>query len=133
MRTKVEKYGYAQLVERSDGGHRHDPLSTLPLHRSTLRWRLWRVQLIYVTIILLVLCVGLALLLSRQISEPIIRSTSRRKNWPRENMILPSRGGGYREISELGDTLNYAAKELPRWKGCAGAHRQHLPRSANPR
>ena len=116
MRTKVENMVYAQLVERSDGDTVMILLnSTITPVNSTVETL--RVQLIYVTIILLVLCVGLALLLSRQISEPIIKINQSAKELAKGKYDTTFAGGGYREISELGDTLNYAAKELSKVEG----------------
>ncbi len=71
-----------------------------------------RVQLICITIIMLVLAFFIALLLSRKIAGPIVRINRSARNLANGNPDIVFDGDGYREISELNDTLTYAAKEL---------------------
>ncbi|WP_286174753.1 sensor histidine kinase [Harryflintia acetispora] len=71
-----------------------------------------RVQLGYITVILLVLSLFIALLLSRRVAEPIISINDSAKELARGRYDTRFGGRGYREVSELSDTLNYAAKEL---------------------
>ncbi|MBC8569275.1 HAMP domain-containing histidine kinase [Oscillospiraceae bacterium NSJ-54] len=113
---RVENMVYVRLVERADGSQVMVMLnSTITPVGATVETL--RIQLIYVTVILLVLCVGLALLLSRQISKPIIRINRSAKELAKGQYDTTFSGGGYREISELTDTLNYAAKELSKVEG----------------
>lgn len=76
-----------------------------------------RVQLIYVTAITLLLALGLAMLLSKKISRPIIKTNSSAKELAKGNYDTTFYGQGYLEISELNNTLNYAAKELSKVEG----------------
>ena len=76
-----------------------------------------RIQLICITILLLILSVGLAAYLSRKISDPIIRINQSAGELASGNYDVTFQGGGYREINQLRDTLNYAARELAKVEG----------------
>jgi signal transduction histidine kinase len=71
-----------------------------------------RVQLVYVTIIMLVLALLLALFISRRISKPIIKMNATAKELAKGQYNVVFDENGYREISELGSTLNFTAGEL---------------------
>jgi signal transduction histidine kinase len=71
-----------------------------------------RVQLLCITVVMLVLGLLLALFLSKRISKPIIQINSSAKLLGTGNYNVTFEQSGYSEISELGQTLNYAAKEL---------------------
>jgi len=73
-----------------------------------------RVQLICITIIMLVLAFFIALLLSRKIAGPIVRINRSARNLANGNPDIVFDGDGYREISELNDTLT-------KRKNCAGS------------
>ena len=76
-----------------------------------------RVQLKYVTIITLLLALGLAIVISKRISKPIIKINSTAKKLAKGNYDITFDGRGYLEITELSDTLNYAAMELSKVEG----------------
>ena len=69
-------------------------------------------QLIWIGIVLGVLVLILAEVLSRLITKPIINMNRAAKELARGHYDVEFSGRGYREINELGDTLNYAASEL---------------------
>lgn len=71
-----------------------------------------RVQLVYISIIILVLSLVLSLLISRSISKSIIKVNASAKELAHGNFDVSFEGRDYREISQLSDTLNYAATEL---------------------
>lgn len=71
-----------------------------------------RTQLICVTFIMLLFALLLAFLVSKKVSKPIVRINDSAKELARGSYENSFDVKGYREISELGDTLNYAAKEL---------------------
>lgn len=71
-----------------------------------------RIQLIFITGILALLSVLIASLISRKISKPMITINDSAKELAKGNYNTVFNSGGYLEISELNDTLNYAAKEL---------------------
>ncbi|PYG89554.1 signal transduction histidine kinase [Ruminiclostridium sufflavum DSM 19573] len=102
---------YVNIVEKADGSKAVAILNSMitPVDATvdTLR-----VQLIYVTGITLLLALGFALLISKRISKPIIKINKSAKELAKGNYDTTFNGQGYLEISELNDTLNYAAKEL---------------------
>ena len=71
-----------------------------------------RKQLLYVTLIMLILAFGLAIFIAKQIANPIIKINAAAKALARSNEEIDFDGKGYREISELADTLSYASSEL---------------------
>lgn len=71
-----------------------------------------RMQLSIITIILLLLAIILAMITSRKVAHPIIKMNDTAKHLARGEYEVSFEGKGYLEISELSDTLNYAAKEL---------------------
>ncbi|AEE95338.1 sensor histidine kinase [Mahella australiensis] len=71
-----------------------------------------RVQLIYATLILIAAAAFLAFILSRGIARPIIKINDSAKKLAKGNYDVSFNGTGYREIMELNETLNNAAKEL---------------------
>lgn len=66
----------------------------------------------YITIIMLILALLLALIISKKISKPIIEINTAAKKLAKGDYNVKFVEGEYKEISELGNTLNYAAKEL---------------------
>ncbi len=71
-----------------------------------------RVQLVYVTGIMLILALLLALFISRRISKPIEKINNSAKELAKGHYDTNFDETGYREIAELGETLNFAAHEL---------------------
>lgn len=71
-----------------------------------------RVQLVFITLIMLILALFLALFLSKKISKPISKINTSAKTLATGNYDIHFDEAGYKEISELGQTLNYAAREL---------------------
>ncbi len=71
-------------------------------------------QLLYITGVLLVLAGLIALVLSRRISQPIVRLTASAQQLATGDYASTFEGGTFAEIDELADTLNGAAVELGR-------------------
>ena len=71
-----------------------------------------KVQLIDLSVLMLLLGVGLALLLARQLSGPIISINDSAKLLARGDYDIHFPAAGCRETRELAQTLNYAAGEL---------------------
>ena len=71
-----------------------------------------RLQLAAVTLILLGASALLAALISNRLSRPVSRINDKAKVLATGDYSVRFEGGGYREISELADTLNAAASEL---------------------
>jgi signal transduction histidine kinase len=73
-----------------------------------------QVQLIYISVIMIVLSLLIALLVSKKISRSIVNVNKTAKELANGNFDVEFNGKDYREITELSDTLNYTAKELGR-------------------
>jgi len=71
-----------------------------------------RVQLFYISTIMLALSVGLAILIARRVSAPIEKLNRSALELGAGNYDVEFHGEGYREIKALSDTLNHAAGEL---------------------
>jgi len=69
-------------------------------------------QLMWIGAVLGILALILAEVLSRLITKPIINMNLAAKELASGHYDVEFSGHGYREINELGDTLNYAASEL---------------------
>ncbi|MCR4956271.1 MAG: HAMP domain-containing histidine kinase [Lachnospiraceae bacterium] len=71
-----------------------------------------KVQLIVVSVILAILALLFAFAVTNFVSRPIIMTNTSAKKLAEGDFSVEFTGQGYREIEELSDTLNYAAKEL---------------------
>lgn len=71
-----------------------------------------RIQLYWITGVMLVLSIILAIVISKRVSKPIENLNEGAKKLAKGNYQAEFDGKGYCEIQELSDTLNIAAKEL---------------------
>ena len=71
-----------------------------------------RTQLIYVTIISLLLAFILSFYLSRRVTRPIQEITTSAKSFAEGNYDVNFEGGDFTEITDLANTLDYAASRL---------------------
>lgn len=71
-----------------------------------------RTQLIYITLISILLALALALYLASRISKPLKDITNSAAEMGKGNYGVTFRGGHYTEITELADTLTTASHEL---------------------
>lgn len=71
-----------------------------------------RIELVWITVIMIGLSLGIALLLSRQVSKSLIQINESAKEMARGNFAIRFEGKDYREVAELSDTLNVTAVEL---------------------
>ncbi len=71
-----------------------------------------RVQLYYITAIMLIFSVILAFIIARNVSKPIVNINQSAKKLATGDFDTQFDDKGYKEITELADTLNFAAKEL---------------------
>lgn len=76
-----------------------------------------RIQFLWITAILLVLSLMIAFLLSKNISKSIIKVNQSARELAKGNYSVEFSGKDYREITELSETLNYAARELEKTEG----------------
>lgn len=115
-REFMESMMYAQMVTRKDGNQVMILLNTIltPIQATV---ETLRIQLSYITGILLVLAIVLALFISKRISKPIIKINRSAQELAKGNYDTIFEGEGYLEVQQLNDTLNYAAKELSKVEG----------------
>ena len=71
-----------------------------------------KLQLTYITIIVIVLAIVIAMLLSKYISKPIVALNSSAKQMANGQYDVVFEGKGYLEINELNENLNNTVKEL---------------------
>lgn len=71
-----------------------------------------RIELVWITGIMIVLSLIVALSISRQVSKSLIRINESAKEMARGNFDIRFEGKDYREVAELSDTLNLTATEL---------------------
>ncbi|MEG1661024.1 MAG: histidine kinase dimerization/phospho-acceptor domain-containing protein, partial [Clostridiales bacterium] len=84
-------------------------ISPVDATRDTLR-----IQLIYITGIVIIVSLLLSLLIAKYLASPIIKINTSAAKLAQGDFSGGFEDGGYQEISELSDTLNYAAAELSR-------------------
>lgn len=102
---------YSQLIDDGDSGNIllmvNSTISPVNATVKTLNN-----QLIVISIVLTLLALILTLFFSRQISKPIEKINDSAKILATGNYNVEFKGDGYKEISELAETLNYASSEL---------------------
>lgn len=107
---------YVQLVLLEDGSTAMVMLNTVVSPVGTTIETL-RIQLLYITVIFLLISAMIALLLSRKIARPIVQINDSAKQLAKGDYAAQFTAKGYREIEELSATLNYAAQELSKVEG----------------
>lgn len=107
---------YSRQVTLADGTSAVILLNTI-LSPVTATVKTLRIQLIYISVILTMLSLILALILSRKIARPISLINSRAKEMAAGDYGAHFAPGGVREVAELADTLNFTATELGRVEG----------------
>lgn len=73
-----------------------------------------RIQLIWITVLMIALALMIALILARKIARPVEKMNASAKMLAQEHYDVKFEGGSYREIDELAQTLTYTAHELSR-------------------
>lgn len=76
-----------------------------------------RIQLIYISIIMVILSLVIAIVISLKISKPIIKMNDSAKKLGKGEYDVHFQGDGYKEIAQLSETLNQAAVELSKAEG----------------
>jgi signal transduction histidine kinase len=71
-----------------------------------------KIQLICISLIMVLLSLVIAFLLARQVSKSMIKVSASAKELAAGNFAVEFTGKDYKEITELSNTLNMAAKEL---------------------
>lgn len=76
-----------------------------------------RIQLIYISVIMIVLALLIAIIISWRISKPIIKINDSAKKLGKGDYTVKFEGNSYKEIAQLSDTLNHATCELAKAEG----------------
>lgn len=107
----VESIVYSQIVRNEKGNEFMILLNSVvtPVNATV---HTLTIQLSYISLILILLSVGMGFLVSKRISKPIIEINQTAKSLAAGNYDIVFQEHGYREISELASTMNYAAQEL---------------------
>jgi len=71
-----------------------------------------RIQLGYISVIMLILSIGLSFLISKRVAKPIMQLNNSAMELGKGKYNTTFDGKGYKEIRELSDTLTHAASEL---------------------
>lgn len=111
--------GYACYLDQEDDylydtakEHRYILYLFSPLYPVKSTVSILRVQLVYITVIAILLALTLALYLASRISKPIKNITSSAAEMGKGNYGVKFKGGHYTEIIDLADTLTNASREL---------------------
>lgn len=107
-RLKTEVYVYGKIIQ--DTNTCFVIVSSIdPIDATT---NVLKSQLVYVTIIALLISSIISIFLSKRISHPIQDMTRTANKLAQGNYDIEFKKAGYLEIDELADTLNYATKQL---------------------
>lgn len=85
----------------------HTGLTPVESTVDTLKIQLW-----YLSVVMVLLAITLAWFISRRISEPIRQINESAKTLATGEAVIEYQDRGFREVAELGQTLRYAASEL---------------------
>lgn len=107
-KPKTELYVYGELIEGTDE-YLVMVVSIDPIDATT---SVLKSQLVYVTIIALLISSIISIFISRRLSRPILKITQSAKKLSKGCYDIEFEKGGYAEVDELADTLNAATKEL---------------------
>ncbi len=107
----MESIIYTKIIDSSDGGKLaviiNSVISPVDATVSTLR-----IQLYFITGIMIAFSVFLALVIAKRVSKPIESINMSAKTLAKGEYDVKFQADGFREIKELADTLTYAASEL---------------------
>lgn len=109
--TRQQSLLYARRITLPQGGKGYMLLNTIitPLDATVTTLRS---QLMLITAVVLLGALGLAALISKNVSRPIIETNQAAKALARGAYTPPAHGGNYQEMAELNITLTRAAEEL---------------------
>lgn len=83
-----------------------------PLYPVSSTLAIFQTQLVYITVIALLLALGMGFYMAYRISKPIRALTDAAAEMGKANYSVKFRGGSYSEIRHLADTLTTASREL---------------------
>lgn len=112
----IQSIVYVRLVATASDGRlavlMNSQISPVNATVTTLRY-----QLYFITAVMILLAVGLALLMARRVSKPLVDISKSARSLAAGNYAISFNGTGFREIGELSATLNTAAAELSKVEG----------------
>lgn len=109
-RASVDNLAFAKIVTTDDSEYLviiESEITPVASVVETLRY-----QLIIMTVVIVLLSVIMAIIVAKVISKPISDAADKAKELADQNYDLTFSGGRYREITELNNSLSYAAQEL---------------------
>lgn len=107
---ELESIVYVKLAQR--GGSEAMILLNTMISPVDATVQTIRVQLFWISIILILLALILSLFIARSVSKPIEQINQAAKSLAEGKYEIAFPDNGYKEVAELGQTLNYAAEEL---------------------
>lgn len=107
-RFKTELYVYGMIMENT-GDCLVIVSSIDPIDATTT---VLQSQLLYVTLIALIIASIVSIFISRRLSRPIKKINEGAKKLAKGNYDITFEKAGYKEIDDLADTLNFTTKEL---------------------
>lgn len=107
----MEQMLYGVLVTR-EAGDRVMVMVDAPITPINTTVETLRAQFSLITVVMASVSLFIVFLLSAVISKPLIRINEGAKRLAAGDYDVRFEGGGFREVSELSDTLNYASREL---------------------
>ena len=109
-KMSVEVYAYATVFETN--GFEYIVLVESEITPVTSTVETLRFQLILITIIIILVSIFIAVITAHYLSKPIRETNEKAKQLAMQNYDITFKGGNYKELCELNDTLTYSAKEL---------------------
>lgn len=106
-RLKTELYIYAKLMRNNEILILSTSIDPIDATTSVLKN-----QLIYVTIIALLISAVISIFISKKISQPIKEMKNSAEKLAKGKYDIKFQNAGYSELDELADTLNFTANEL---------------------
>jgi signal transduction histidine kinase len=102
---------YGKIISSADGSRAVLVVSS-PLQPLNDTVQILSRQLLYITLVIFVMALGISMLIAVWISRPLTRITGKAKLLARGRYDMRFDRGGYTEANELADTLNYATGAL---------------------
>ena len=106
----VEVYAFVTVFETN--GNQYMVLVESEITPVTSTVETLRFQLILITIIIVLVSIFIAVMTAHYLSKPIRETNEKAKQLAMQNYDITFKGGNYKELCELNDTLTYSAKEL---------------------
>lgn len=108
----AESIIYTKIVRSEKYGRNVAVMLNATISPVTTTVRALQGELVIITVIMVLLAALLSLFMARWVSKPIICLNKSAKELAKGNYDVSFKAGGYREISELSDTMEYASSEL---------------------